>query len=295
MCLAERTRRCWIPALLLLLAGALRAEASDAGLLWEIQGQHNRVYLLGSVHMLRESDFPLPAAIEGAYEDAEVLVMELDMDDLNPLHVQSLFFRHGTLMEGQTLADVLGPANYAEARTAALALDIDLDMLARVKPWRAALTVVQLQLARLGFDPQLGLEGHFTGRAAEDGKPIEGLESPAFQVALFDGMSMDRQVDMLLKSLADAATIEEDINRLVAAWRAGHVEQLAAMQNEAFADFPALYASLIRDRNVAWTEHLAELLQDRQDYLVLVGALHLVGADGVPAGLGRLGFEVRRR
>lgn len=287
--------KCLVLTLLgLLLTGVAGAEP-DAGLLWQVEGKHNRVYLLGSVHMLRESDFPLPAAIEAAYQDAEVLVMELDMDDLNPLQVQGLFFKHGTLQAGETLADVLGKDNYAKAAANAAALDLDLAMLDRVKPWRAALTVVQLQLARLGFDPQLGLEGHFTRRAAQDQKPIEGLESAEFQVALFDGMSLDRQIELLLKSLDDAATIQSDIDELIDAWRAGKVDQLAAMQDEAFAEFPALYETLIRRRNAAWTDALESLLDEREDYLVLVGALHLVGNDGVPASLRSRGFEVRRR
>ena len=278
-----------------LLAGPAAASGQNAGLLWQVEGRHNTVYLLGSVHMLRPGDFPLSPAIETAYQDAEVLVMELDMDDLNPLEVQGLFFRHGTLAPDQTLAEVLGEDNYAKARADAAVLDLDLAMLDRVKPWRAALTVVQLQLARLGFDPQLGLEGHFTRRAAEDDKPIEGLESAEFQVALFDGMSLDRQVELLLKSLGDAATIERDIDQLIGAWRAGQVDRLAAMQSEAFAEFPALYDALIRRRNAAWTDVLVTLLDKQEDYLVLVGALHLVGADGVPASLRRRGFEVERR
>ncbi len=279
----------------LLLAGVAAASETDAGLLWQVEGTHNRIYLLGSVHMLRESDFPLPPAIEAAYQDAEVLVMELDMDDLNPFQIQGLFFKHGTLEAGRTLADVLGEDNYAKARADAAILDLDLAMLDRVKPWRAALTVVQLQLARLGFDPQLGLEGHFTRRAAEDAKPIEGLESAEFQVALFDGMSLDRQIELLMKSLDDAATVESDIDELIDAWRAGRVDRLAAMQDEAFAEFPALYETLIRRRNAAWTDALEALLEEREDYLVLVGALHLVGSDGVPASLRSRGFMVQRR
>lgn len=284
-----------LPLLLLLASGAAGAAEPPVGMLWQVQGKQNSLYLLGSVHMLRAGDFPLPDAIEAAYQDAETLIMELDMDDLNPLLVQGLFFTHGTLPSDQTLASVLGAENYARARTAAARLDLDLDMLSRVKPWRAALTVVQLQLTRLGFDPALGLESHFTRRAGQDDKPIEGLETVAFQVQLFDAMSIDRQVQLLMKSLDDAATVEEDIDELVSAWRAGRVARLEQMQDEAFEDFPRLYETLIRERNEAWVDALRELLDDEQDYLVVVGALHLVGEDGVPAALRREGYKIERR
>lgn len=266
--------------------------ADEAGMLWRVAGMTNSVYLVGSVHMLRESDFPLPGRIEAAYTDAEALVMELDMDDLNPLVVQGLFFTLGTLGADETLAEVMGAANWQQASTAAEALGIDLAMLNRVKPWRAAITIAQLQLAKMGFDPELGLESYFLRRAKQDDKPIAGLETAAFQLGLFDSMSKERQVQMLLKSLEDAATMEQDMAVLLNAWRAGQDDALNAIQVQAFEGFPALYATLIKQRNNNWVNVLAALLDDEQDYLVVVGALHLVGADGVPARLAELGYEV---
>ena len=170
----------------LVLTGCLApatAQPDDAGMLWRVKGENNSVYLLGSVHMLRESDFPLPGDIESAYADAESLVMELDMDDLDPLAVQTLFFKLGTLPDETTLAELLGETRWREAGEAAARLGIDMSMLNRVKPWWAAITIVQLELAKIGFNPALGLEGYFARRAAEDGKSIEGLETAAFRSA----------------------------------------------------------------------------------------------------------------
>ncbi len=276
-------------------AGQLLADSSaEAGMLWRVAGETNSVYLLGSVHMLRESDFPLPGDIEAAYADAEALVMELDMDDLNPLMLQRLFFTRGTLPEDTTLADVLGEARWQQASASAHDLGIDLSMLSRVKPWWAAITVAQLQLARIGFNPELGLEGYFARRAASDQKPIDGLETAAFQVGLFDSMSEQSQIEMLMKSLEDAATLEQEMDKLLGAWRRGDTQMLAGLQAESFAEFPDLYAALIRTRNENWIKELEQLLDDERDYLVVVGALHLVGADGVPGGLAELGYEVIR-
>lgn len=269
--------------------------ADEPGMLWRVAGKTNTVYLLGSVHMLRESDFPLPGDVENAYADAEALVMELDMDDLDPLAVQRLFFELGTLPADQTLADVLGTEKWRQASASASELGIDLAMLSRVKPWWAAITIVQLQLAKLGFNPALGLEGHFTRRAASDRKPIEGLETAEFQIGLFDSMSEERQIELLAKSLEDAATLEQEMEKLLGAWRRGEIEELSRLQAESFAGFPALYAALIRRRNLKWVEELAQLLDDERDYLVVVGALHLVGDDGVPEGLAKLGYEVSRQ
>lgn len=277
------------------LASVPAAASDESGMLWRVEGQANSVYLLGSIHMLREADFPLPDNIERAYTEAEALLMELDMDELNPLAVQRLFFTYGSLPEGSTLASILGPERWQQARRTARSLNVDISMLNSVKPWWAALTIVQLQLARLGFDPKLGLEGHFTRRAAEDGKDVGGLETAEFQIRLFDEMSEDRQVEMLLKSLDDAATLEQDMEQLLAAWRRGDTESLTELKETSFKDFPELYAALIKKRNERWVEALRDKLEKQDDYLVVVGALHLVGEDGVPAALARLGYKVVRQ
>jgi uncharacterized protein YbaP (TraB family) len=46
------------------------------------------------------------------------------------------------------------------------------------------------------------------------------------------------------------------------------------------------------DRNRAWAARLVELLDDDDDYLVVVGALHLVGRDSVVDLLTKRGFAV---
>lgn len=269
---------------------------ADPGLIWKIPGEKNKLYLLGSVHMLRASDSPLADSVEAAYDDAEALVMELDMDDLNPLTVQALFFTHGRLPEGETLEEVMGPGKWQQAAVSAKASGIDLAMLNQVKPWLAALTIAQLQLVRLGFDPEHGLEGYFTHRARDDEKPIHGLETAAYQVLLFDAMDVPQQVELLLKSLADGATLQQDMEDLLFAWRAGQDDELARLQSETFEEFPALYATLIRTRNENWVRELAKLLEGNdQDYLVVVGALHLVGEDSVVKGLEKLGYKAARQ
>lgn len=284
-----------------LMAGLLLATApaygfeAGPGLVWKVSGEKNHLYLLGSVHMLRASDFPLADAAEAAYDDAEALVMELDMDDLDPLAVQALFFTHGRLADGETLQALLGEGLWAESAASAQAIGIDLSLLNKVKPWWAALTIAQLQLAKLGFNPEYGLESYFARRAAADDKPIDGLETAAYQVLLFDAMDMQQQTQLLIKSLDDASSLEQDMETLLAAWRAGHDEELASLQSEAFRDFPALYASLIRARNENWVEVLVSLLDDERDYLVVVGALHLVGEDSVVNGLERLGYKAARQ
>jgi uncharacterized protein YbaP (TraB family) len=165
-------------ALLWLLPAAALADAAGTPVtMWLAEGTSNRVYLLGSIHLLRERDHPLPQVIGHAYEDAETLYMELDMDDLDPLATQATITRLGMLEEEISLRDVMGEELYAEAAAAALELEIPLEMLNRTEPWYAAITVEQLMLARIGFNAAYGVEMHLLRKASGDGKEILGFET----------------------------------------------------------------------------------------------------------------------
>lgn len=262
--------------------------------MWVANGEHNRVYLLGSVHLLRAGDHPLPRAIEAAYAEAEALVMELDMDDIDPVAVQATTNRLGLLDDGRTLADALGESRYRAAEAAAQALELPLELLARAEPWFAAVTIEQLILLRIGFNPQYGIEMHMAARAGRDGKPIIGLETVEEQLGMLDGLSAEAQGELLLQTLDEGSDAAAYMERLIAAWRRGDVGFLEEMLLEEFRPNRELYEALVVRRNRAWVDHLVGLLDDEEDYLVIVGALHLIGEDGLPRLLSERGIETRQ-
>jgi uncharacterized protein YbaP (TraB family) len=154
--------------------------------LWSVKGRTNTVYLLGSVHFLKPSE-RLPGAVDEAYKDAEKLVMEIDMDDLDPLAMQQLTLDLGLLPQGKTLESELGAADYQKISTQARKVGLDPALLNRFQPWLAAMTLVQLQLMQMGLDPNSGVEQQLTVRAAADGKEITGLETPQQQIGMTAG------------------------------------------------------------------------------------------------------------
>lgn len=285
----------WLIAVLLCATGA-SADDGDGPrhFLWEVAGTHNRVYLLGSVHMLRRSDYPLPAPMEAAYEEAEQLLMELDMDDLDPVAIQTLMVQKGRIADDKTLADLLGEKAWQSAAADAAAIGVDMTMLEAVEPWLAAMTVLNLQMAKQGFSPNDGVEMHFARRAAVDGKAITGLETAEFQFDLFDRLPLQLQADFLLKSLTDARTMADDADALVDAWKNADLDTMQREMTESFAEAPVLYDVLVAERNRRWLQQLLPLLDSDDDYLVVVGALHLVGDDGLVALLLSAGKTVRQ-
>lgn len=262
--------------------------------MWRVDGAVNSVYLLGSIHLLRKEDHPLPSVIDAAYEDAEVVVMELDMDDLDPVYTQSAFNRAGVLRDGRTLRDLMGDELYAEAEVAAEVVDIPIDLLAQSEPWLAAMTVELMALYRIGFNPMYGVEMTMTTRAATDGKPIEGLETVDEQLSFLDGLPLDVQNEMLLQALRESASLREQIDELISAWRHGDIATLNSGLLESIAEESELHDVLIVKRNRRWVDAILEWLDDDQDYLVVVGALHLVGDDGVPALLQQRGIGIHQ-
>lgn len=282
---------------LLLLALVARAGLADEGhpvTMWVVDGAANRVYLLGSVHLLRREDHPLPQVIDTAYDDAETLFMEIDMDELDPISTQAAINRLGLLGDDRTLQDVMGAALYKQALDAATALDIPLEMLAKTEPWYAAITIEQLALARIGFNPQYGIEMHLVKKAADDGKAVHGFETIEEQLQLLDSLSLDAQRDLLLQTLDEGRNIEAIMDEMIGAWRHGDIRFLEDELLTDLEQYPELYETIVARRNRSWVETVDTLLEHSDDYLVIVGALHLIGDDGVPKLLEQRGFKVRQ-
>jgi len=278
-----------LTALVLTLAG--RAVALP---LWEIEGTGNRVHLLGSVHFLRASDYPLPDAIMQVYAAADVIVFEIDLSSLDPFAMQATLQRLAVDPQGNDLEDHLGAGKYRSARALAADINIDLAALRPYEPWFAALQITQLRMAQLGFDGTYGIETQLTLRAVGDGREMSGLESLAEQFAALDSLPAPAQRRFLMQTLEDAAEMEDDLDRIIAAWRAGDTATLEAELLVGLEDQPDLYDSILVQRNRNWTQQIIGFTRNSRDYLVVVGALHLVGDDSVINMLEDAGYSTRQ-
>jgi uncharacterized protein YbaP (TraB family) len=284
----------WTAVLLIALAPVGPAAADDEPAIWAYEGNRSVVLLLGSVHLLRKDDYPLPVAIDAAYRAADTLVMEIDIGNLDPLSSQMLITQLGTLGTGRTLQDVMGAGDYRKAARRATELGIDLTLFDAVEPWFAALTIMNLQLLRLGFDPQIGLEQHLAGKARRDGKKILGLETVEYQLRLFDELPGATQSHLLLQTLDEASSLASQMDALISAWRRGDSARLAQELGRSFQGYPDVYRKLVSDRNRAWVRRIVDLGDTDGSHLVVVGALHLVGENSVIAMLEGTGGLVRR-
>jgi uncharacterized protein YbaP (TraB family) len=274
----------------LLLCTAAHAEHH---ILWSLQGKTNKVYLLGSIHLLKPTE-TLPAALDTAYADAEQLVMEIDMDDLDSAKMQQDILELAMQPPGQSLQQQLGPEAYKQVVSKVQPLGVDPALLDRFKPWFAAFTVVELQMMKLGLASDSGVEWRLTRRAAEDHKPIRGLETPREQLEIMARLPDRQQREFLLYSVDDAERMSSELDEMLSAWRSGDAPKMAKLLQDGFDEYPDLYRPLTVERNRKWVPQIEQLLDDKDDYLVVVGALHLVGKDSVIDLLERKGYKIEQ-
>jgi hypothetical protein len=260
--------------------------------MWRVQGDGATVYLLGSVHAMREDSYPLPAAMETAFDSVERLVFEVDLDDLSSAAIQML--AAGTLGGERTLEGVVGPATWTKLMVQVEKTDFPAAMFQRMKPWMAAVTITALAMTEAGYLPSAGVDAYFSRRAEEAGKERIALETAEFQVGLFADLTPEQSAAFLRYTLADLETVIPDLDELSAHWRAGRAEAVEALMAEGFDEFPELLEKMVTDRNRAWMPLIEGLLAGDSDAMVVVGALHLVGEEGLINLLRKRGYTVDR-
>jgi hypothetical protein len=165
----------------------------------------------------------------------------------------------------------------------------------RFQPWFAALVLEQTALGQSGLEAGSGVDEQFAQRAQADGKPIVALETVDEQLGFFAHLSVEQQRQYLRSTLKDLDTEGADAALMVSAWQRGDSDSLERLMRKESANNPELFRMLTTDRNRKWLPKIVAMLAEDQEYLVVVGALHLVGNDGLVALLRRQGFTVEQR
>jgi len=278
---------CWLP----------QADCLAAGrhCLWEVRGQHNTVYLLGSVHMLRIADSALPPPILAAYSRSSSLMMELDLNEAGADALAGDEMEATLLPESESLSSVLGPELYRAFEARARPLGLEPAVTERFQPWFAALMIQQLALAQSGFEAGAGIDMQMAQRAQADHKPVIALETIAEQLGYFSNLSLEQQRQFLRATLKGLDTERGDMAGLVSAWQNGDTGELERLMHKDAQESPELFRQLTTERNRRWLPKIAALLDDSHDYLVIVGAMHLVGDDGIVQLLRRQGRVVEQQ
>lgn len=262
--------------------------------IWRISKGRTPLYLVGSIHTLNPDDYPLPDIMESAFRKSHALVEEINLTDVDPASVQQQALRLGAYPRGKSLRSELPATMYQQVAASAERLGIDMQRLERLRPWLGSIAVLDMQLKQADFKPSDGLDHHFADEAQMSGKRVIGLESTRYQLELLARLPAKVQQDMLLQSLQQAENFQAEVHTLITAWQNGDAAGMNQIMQHDFKQYPLAYKRLIVDRNRAWFPQLERLARSGRIYFVVVGALHLVGPDGLLARFHKAGFKVEQ-
>lgn len=268
--------------------------ASAATSVWKVQKGDVVIYLGGTCHILKETDYPLPPEFEQAYRAADSIVLETDISRLNQPATQQRLLAKSVYRDGSTIDQHLSPRVYAALHDYTLASNVPLEQLRRLKPALLMVTLLLTELRKLGFNEQ-GVDQYFYQRARQDGKAIEQLETVDEQIDYLVSLADGDEDAFVRYSLKDLQTIREQFAIIVAAWRRGDADRLdELLVSELKTKQPQLYRRLIVERNRNWIPRIDQPPQPRRTRFILVGAAHLVGPDGIIAVLKQKGYRVEK-
>jgi uncharacterized protein YbaP (TraB family) len=266
-------------ATILLLFSTSPALADGKHFLWRVSKGTDVMYVAGSVHVLRPSDYPLPAVMEQAFKDSAGLVEEINLADMDAEAMQLDMLQTGSYQGGQTLRSSVPPEVYQQLVKRAGEEGLDMSVLDGLKPWLVSITLLDAQLTKSGYASINGADMHFADEAEAQEKPVIGLEQPQYQIGLLAGLTDKDQQALLLQSVdesaGDTAALEKDLTR-------------------EFSGYPDIYQAVLVTRNQAWMSKLEGMLASGKQYFVVVGALHLVGPEGLLARFEKDGYIIEQ-
>lgn len=255
-----------------------KTDEDGQSLLWRIEGKNLKEpsYIYGTMHAIPVEHFRMGERLEQLAGQSDLIVMEMDMDDINPFALTGKTMIGG----GKTLEDIMEPGDYAHVKQ--LVLDsfgvspLEWMMYHRMKPIFVVATLVQ---SAMGETKEYEME--LMEIAKDSGVAIEGLETLDDQLALLDTIPLDDQVDILLEGLRSMDSMKLYLNRLVRYYAAEQLDSIEAMMNDpAYKEMMEFEDPLIYDRNKRWISQMADFMKKGQT-LFAVGAAHLPGEEGV--------------
>jgi hypothetical protein len=266
---------------------------------WEVKdgkGRGGTAWLAGSIHMGREGELALPPSMEAAFNRSDALVVEVDVDKVDATAMQKLAMELGRLPEGQRLSQRLDSATLLLLDRAAQNLGVPRAGLEPLRPWLVSMVLSVTELQRAGYQQGHGIDRALLGRARQAGKPILELETAEGQLRMLAGTPEPLQDLMLRDQLRRTQGAGTVLEQLISAWKAGDADGLAALVLDGARDatYRPVYERIFFERNAQMATGIDALLAQPRTHFIVVGAGHVVGAEGLVALLQKQGHSVRQ-
>ncbi|GEM_PF-735333 len=250
----------------------------NQSLMWKVEYTPDKTYtyILGSIHIGRKDMYPLKNFIEKAYKNSESLVLEIDMNKVNPMDLMKLM----TYQNENTLKSKLEPDTYNKLSKVFVDNNLPEVIFNKFKPWAAILTAQQLTMKDLLTDDIApGIDLYFLDKANKDKKQVEELETAEFQMSLFDDFDSiaNDYIDYSLAQLDNNNELEE----LMTSYINSDIDGLDKIINKTkgeFLEYDKILEKILYERNIQMYNKISNWLKsDRKIRFIVVGAGHLVG------------------
>lgn len=262
--------------------------------LYEISKGEQKIYLGGTIHVLRNSDYPLPVEYEQAYGQTQILVLETDLKKSNSPEFGQQFAQIFAYGGGKNLAQDLQPKLWQELQSYADKNQFPLDQMSMFKAVFVSLTLSIAEMQKHGYGLGQGVDMYFFQKARLAEKPIRELESTEDVLQHMQTL-VNLDANQVIKStLQDLNKIDKVMSKSLGYWRTGDLDKLdKEMASDMRKQAPEMYQRLLVDRNHTWLPKIEAMFTTPETELVLVGALHLSGKDGLLKALKARGYQIK--
>jgi uncharacterized protein YbaP (TraB family) len=280
--------------LLALVSLVPRLAAQEKSFLWKVQSKKGAIHILGSIHYLKQENYPLKKSIQDVFRNCRTLVLEIDPYNATPERAQQVMLEKARYRDGTHLQQHISPETHELAERRVRELGIDISHMTPFKPWFVAVSLMSLKLQKMGFDPNYGLDRFLADQAKRGDKIIRGLETLEFQFGLLDQLSSSEQDSMLRETLSELDLLNKAVEQVVQSWLSGDVRAVEDLLLASMREYPAVHRKVVIDRNRRWLPDLIKMLEQGEKALVVVGAAHLVGENGLIELLKQRGYTVEQ-
>lgn len=280
----------WLWVLATVVSGQSFAETS----VWKISKGNQYLYLGGTIHILAESDYPLPSPYEKAYRLSQRIIFETDLQKLQNPEFQQRMLAGLTYKNGKTLKNVLSTQTYEKLDNYCISRNVQLSNIHAFKPGLLTSALLLMEMQRLGL-AGVGVDSFFDSRARQDARPLGELETVEQQLEFMANMGAGIEDEFIEYSLDDLENLSALMMSMKKAWRTGDMQALERIGLEPYIEkFPQTMDNLLARRNNAWMPKIEAMLKSKEVEFVLVGALHLVGEQGLLAQLMSRGYTLEQ-
>ncbi len=260
--------------------------------LWRVSKGDSELLIGGTIHVLSLNDYPLPIEFEKAYKQSQLIVFETDVSALMKPKIQQQLTQRVLYKKGRTLKDDLTAKTYKVLSYYLKTKGLTIDAFNRFKPPMVIMTLMMIELQRLGM-ANTGVDDYFNKKALADGKTLDELETIQVQLDVIENMGKGQEDEMILSTIAEIKELPLIIAEMKDAWRKGDSKRLEEIGVSPMkTNFPKLFRLLLVDRNNAWLPKIESFLATPEVEFIMVGALHLIGNEGVLSKLKKLGYKV---